>query len=53
MKTKKVSFFKRVKDAVINFDSYLGFSEEKLSSILKDVINEFSERQSLTAIKAE
>ena len=29
------------------------FSEEKLSSILKDVINEFSERQSLTAIKAE
>ena len=29
------------------------FSEERLSSILKDVINEFSERQSLIAIKAE
>ncbi len=29
------------------------FSEERLTSILKDVINEYSERLSLTAIKAE
>ena len=35
MKTKKVSFFKRVKDAVVNFDEYIKFTEEKLSIAIK------------------
>ena len=38
MKTKKVSFFKRIKDAVINFDEYLNFLEEKLSVAIKYII---------------
>ena len=38
METKKVPFFKRIKDAVINFDKYLGFSEEKLSIAIKYII---------------
>ena len=38
MKTKKISFFKRVKDAIINFDEYLSFSEEKLSAAIKYII---------------
>lgn len=38
MKTKKIPFFKRIKDAVINFDKYLAFSEEKLSIAIKYII---------------
>lgn len=38
MKTKKVSFFKRIKDSVINFDEYLNFTEEKLSVAIKYII---------------
>jgi len=38
MKTKKVSFFKRIRDAVINFDEYLSISEEKLSVAIKYII---------------
>jgi len=38
MKTKKVSFFKRIKDAVINFDEYLNFSEEKVSVAIKYIV---------------
>lgn len=38
MKTKKVSFFKRVKEAVTNFDKYLDFSEEKLSIAIKYIL---------------
>ena len=38
MKTKKVSFFKRIKDAVINFDEYLSFSEEKVSIAIKYIL---------------
>lgn len=38
MKAKNVSFFKRVKDAVINFDEYLTFSEEKLSVAIKFIL---------------
>jgi len=38
METKKVSFFKRIKDAVTNFDKYLGFSEEKLSVAIKYIL---------------
>ena len=38
MKAKKVSFFKRMKDAVINFDEYLNFSEEKLSVAIKYIL---------------
>ena len=35
MEMKKVSFFKRIKDAIINFDEYINFSEEKLSVAIK------------------
>ena len=35
METKKVTFFKRVKDAIINFDEYIKFSEEKVSIAIK------------------
>ena len=38
MKEKEVSFFRRIKDAVVNFDKYLGFSEEKLSVAIKYII---------------
>lgn len=38
METKKISFFNRIKDAVINFDKYLGFSEEKLSVAIKYIL---------------
>ena len=38
MKTKKVSFFKRAKDAIVNFDEYLSFSEEKLSVAIKYIL---------------
>ena len=38
METKKVSFFKRIKDAVTNFDKYLGFAEEKLSVAIKYIL---------------
>ena len=38
MERKKVSFFKRAKDAIINFDEYLNFSEEKLSVSIKYII---------------
>ena len=38
MEIKKVPFFKRIKDAVINFDKYLGFCEEKLSIAIKYII---------------
>ena len=35
METKKVTFFKRIKDAIINFDEYIKFSEEKVSIAIK------------------
>ena len=35
MEKKKVSFFKRIKDAIINFDEYIKFSEEKVSVAIK------------------
>ena len=35
MKTKKKFFLKRVKDAIINFDEYIGFAEEKVSVGIK------------------
>ncbi len=38
MKAKKVSIFKRMKDAVINFDEYLSFSEEKVSIAIKYIL---------------
>lgn len=38
MKTKKVSIFKRIKEAVTNFDKYLDFSEEKLSIAIKYIL---------------
>jgi len=38
MEIKKVSFFKRVRDAIMNFDKYLDFSEEKLSVAIKYII---------------
>lgn len=38
MEVKKVSFFKRIKDAVINFDKYLQFSEEKVSVAIKYIL---------------
>lgn len=38
METKKVSFFKRAKDAIINFDEYLSFTEEKLSVAIKYIL---------------
>lgn len=38
MKTKKVSIFKRIKDAVINFEEYLNFSEEKVSIAIKYIL---------------
>jgi len=38
MKTKKTSFFRRIKDAIMNFDEYLSFSEEKLSVAIKYIL---------------
>lgn len=35
MKEKKVSFFKRAKNAIMDFEEYLKFSEEKLSIAIK------------------
>ena len=38
MKSKKVKFFKRVKDAIMNFDEYIGIAEEKVSVAIKYII---------------
>lgn len=38
MKTKKVSFFVKLKNAVINFDEYKTFSEEKTSCAIKYIL---------------
>ena len=35
MKSKKIGFFKRVKDAVFNFDEYKTFAQEKFSTCIK------------------
>lgn len=35
MKQKKISFFKRAKNAIINFDEYQNFSKEKVGTALK------------------
>lgn len=35
MEQKKMSFFKRVKNAIINFDEYQNFSKEKLGTAIK------------------
>lgn len=35
MERKKINFFKRVKNAVTNFDEYKNFSEEKVSTAIK------------------
>lgn len=38
METKKLSFFKRIKSAIINIDEYLNFSEEKTSVTIKYIL---------------
>jgi len=38
METKKLSFFKRIKSAIINIDEYLRFSEEKISVTIKYIL---------------
>ena len=38
MKQKKKGFFKRVKNAVINFDEYKTFAEEKLGTTIKYIL---------------
>lgn len=38
METKKISFFVRLKNAIINFDEYKTFSEEKVSSAIKYIL---------------
>ena len=38
METKKVSFLKRVKDAIVNFEEYKIFSEEKVSVAIKYIL---------------
>ena len=35
MEQKKMSFFKRAKNAIINFDEYQNFSKEKVGTALK------------------
>ncbi len=38
MKTKKMPFFIRLKNAIMNFDEYLKFSEEKVSVAIKYIL---------------
>lgn len=38
MEKKKVNFFKRIKDAVVNFDEYKVFAEEELSVTIKFIL---------------
>ncbi len=38
METKKIPFFVRLKNAIINFDEYKTFSEEKISSAIKYIL---------------
>lgn len=38
METKKVPFFRRLKSAIVNFDEYIDFSEEKISIAIKYIL---------------
>ena len=35
MEQKKIPFFKRLKNAIVNFDEYQNFSQEKLGTAIK------------------